>query len=334
MPCKYEFIKFIPSAKTAVVKFSKEGFEPATKRIRVDGFDLEQLKQSAERYIALVEDEWANAELTVDDSLIGVEFEQVIAKPEPEPVPEPVRFIFIDDQFKVLGEVYSVEKPTEYLEGAVDCVADETSVFSVGSKFRSSKVPRDGLAMLELRNLVATRGQIDFALRALGLDIDSYRTQVKLSNNIVLSSFINSNYAQRYEATCPEISLVCDMLKITPSRRKEIFSLAASIDLTAPFDKLNDAELANLTAFIDKNKIKTKKQQAIASAVVTVNGNVYQADENSVARILAKINSCAIAGVDSVDWKMIDNSVVTVSISDLRTALVKATENIENIVIG
>ena len=88
-------------------------------------------------------------------------------------------------------------------------------------------------------------------------------------------------------------------------------------------DFINQESLQNNEIEINK---EIKRQMINNIIVTTSNGNVFQGNEESQDRMSRSIISLSILGQDYIDWILYDNSVVSISLEELKEALVLANQ--------
>ena len=66
---------------------------------------------------------------------------------------------------------------------------------------------------------------------------------------------------------------------------------------------------------------KKLRDAAVAAIKVTVNGKVFDGDEVAQGRMARAVSVAAITGINECQWKLADNTVVTVSNDELQQAL-------------
>lgn len=69
---------------------------------------------------------------------------------------------------------------------------------------------------------------------------------------------------------------------------------------------------------------KKLRDTAVAAIKVTVSGKVFDGDEVSQGRIARAVAAAESAGITTYQWKLADNSVAEVSLSELKQALALA----------
>ena len=69
---------------------------------------------------------------------------------------------------------------------------------------------------------------------------------------------------------------------------------------------------------------KKLRDTAVAAIKVTVNGKVFDGDEVAQGRITRAVAAAESAGITVYQWKLADNSVADVSLSELKQALALA----------
>ena len=91
-----------------------------------------------------------------------------------------------------------------------------------------------------------------------------------------------------------------------------------------------------MSADVHYNGYKARKQKvdAVASIVVEVNGKVFDGDEVSQGRMLRAVQIASITGDVVTKWKLQDNTVVDVTLDELKEALMLAGKEMSRIWIG
>ena len=69
---------------------------------------------------------------------------------------------------------------------------------------------------------------------------------------------------------------------------------------------------------------KKLRDAAVATIKVTVNGKAFDGDEVAQGRIARAVAAAESAGITTYQWKLADNSVAEVSLSELKQALALA----------
>ena len=82
------------------------------------------------------------------------------------------------------------------------------------------------------------------------------------------------------------------------------------------------------------NIVKRAKTDAVAAIVVVVNDKVFDGDEVSQGRMLRAIQIAAVTGESSTQWKLADNSIVEVTLAELKEALTRAGKEMSKIWLG
>lgn len=78
--------------------------------------------------------------------------------------------------------------------------------------------------------------------------------------------------------------------------------------------------------------IKSNKNETVSNIVVTVStGRSFDGDEKSQDRMLRAINIASIAGQIDMQWKLADNTVVIVTLDELKEALALAVQEMSRI---
>ena len=86
------------------------------------------------------------------------------------------------------------------------------------------------------------------------------------------------------------------------------------------------AILSQIDFEIAQDAVAAKKLRdtAVAAIKVTVNGKVFDGDEVAQGRIARAVAAAESAGITTYQWKLADNSVADVSLSELKQALALA----------
>ena len=86
------------------------------------------------------------------------------------------------------------------------------------------------------------------------------------------------------------------------------------------------AILSQIDFEIAQDAVAAKKLRdtAVAAIKVTVNGKVFDGDEIAQGRITRAVAAAESAGITVYQWKLADNSVADVSLSELKQALALA----------
>lgn len=86
------------------------------------------------------------------------------------------------------------------------------------------------------------------------------------------------------------------------------------------------AILSQIDFDIAQDAVAAKKLRdtAVAAIKVTVNGKVFDGDEVAQGRIARAVAAAESAGITTYQWKLADNSVAEVSLSELKQALALA----------
>ena len=91
-------------------------------------------------------------------------------------------------------------------------------------------------------------------------------------------------------------------------------------------EQTQEAVLAQLEfeESMDAAAAKKARDAAVAKIKVTVNGKTFDGDETSQGRIARAVAAAESAGITTYQWKLADNSVAEVSLSELKQALALA----------
>ena len=87
-------------------------------------------------------------------------------------------------------------------------------------------------------------------------------------------------------------------------------------------EEIAAAELAETLRLRDL--AKQRRQAAVDAITVTVNGKVFDGDENSQTRMSRAIIGMQAAGVETITWTLADNTTTSATLLELTEALVLA----------
>ena len=79
---------------------------------------------------------------------------------------------------------------------------------------------------------------------------------------------------------------------------------------------------------------RARKEKAIREVTVDVNSKVFDGDEISQSRMLRAIQIAAVTGETATQWKLADNSIVDVTLDELKEALMLAGKEMSKIWLG
>ena len=105
----------------------------------------------------------------------------------------------------------------------------------------------------------------------------------------------------------------------TDTSEEYMAALGIDADTRAAILSQIDFEMAQ-----DAVTAKKLRDAAVAAIKVTVNGKVFDGDEVAQGRISRAVAAAESAGVSAYQWKLADNSVVAVSLDELKQALALA----------
>ena len=105
----------------------------------------------------------------------------------------------------------------------------------------------------------------------------------------------------------------------TDTSEEYMTSLGIDADTRAAILSQIDFETAQ-----DAVASKKLRDTAVAAIKVTVNGKVFDGDEVAQGRIARAVAAAESAGITTYQWKLADNSVAEVSLSELKQALALA----------
>ena len=91
---------------------------------------------------------------------------------------------------------------------------------------------------------------------------------------------------------------------------------------------------------LDNNEVyvqairRARKEKAIREITVDVNSKAFDGDEISQSRMLRAIQIAAVTGETATQWKLADNSIVDVTLDELKEALMLAGKEMSKIWLG
>ena len=85
-------------------------------------------------------------------------------------------------------------------------------------------------------------------------------------------------------------------------------------------------------AIADTKEAKVKALEELT--VTTTNGNVFDANSDSITNMLAAVEASTILSTTENSWKLADNSIVVVSLDELKEALAKSIQAKGAIILG
>lgn len=104
-------------------------------------------------------------------------------------------------------------------------------------------------------------------------------------------------------------------------------------DVNIPVE-ISDAKIEKLEAKLVADKAKADKEAKLNAIEVEVNGKVFDGDEKARLNILSALQAAAVTGIESTYWKLADNSVVEVTVDELKEALTKAIQAVGHVLVG
>lgn len=105
----------------------------------------------------------------------------------------------------------------------------------------------------------------------------------------------------------------------TDTSEEYMAALGIDADTRAAILSQIDFEMAQ-----DAVTAKKLRDAAVAAIKVTVNGKVFDGDEVAQGRIARAVAAAESAAISAYQWKLADNSVVAVSLDELKQALALA----------
>lgn len=105
------------------------------------------------------------------------------------------------------------------------------------------------------------------------------------------------------------------------------------VNVPMVFTVEEEAEYQSIKTTLDILNNKAQKEQELRDLVVTTaSGTTFDGNETARNNILSALAASDILGVDSIEWKLADNSLKLVNISELREVLALAIQEVGNIV--
>lgn len=96
--------------------------------------------------------------------------------------------------------------------------------------------------------------------------------------------------------------------------------------------EVSDAKVERLEAKVLAEKLKADKDAKLAAIVVEVNGKVFDGNEKARNNMLASIQASQLLNIESTYWKLADNSVIEVTVDEVKEALALAIQRVGEIV--
>lgn len=104
------------------------------------------------------------------------------------------------------------------------------------------------------------------------------------------------------------------------------------------YNRAMAGEFGVIANYVESEKtpgqIKAEKIAALNVATVVVDGMVFDAGEDSQKRMVAAILAAETLGMKESPWKLADNSVVTVTLQQLRMAQALAIQLVGKAILG
>ena len=91
-------------------------------------------------------------------------------------------------------------------------------------------------------------------------------------------------------------------------------------------------EALEAKAIVEAKAAKVKALEELT--VTTTNGNVFDANSDSITNMLAAVEASTILSTTENSWKLADNSIVVVSLDELKEALAKSIQAKGAIILG
>ena len=117
-----------------------------------------------------------------------------------------------------------------------------------------------------------------------------------------------------------EIESIADM-QFVPGYLKKVLNNKI-VNIQEPF---------NVLLMANANHKENKVATVLQITVVTSTGKVFNGDETSQDRMVRAINIATITGLTETQWKLADNSIVMVTLDELKEALALAGQEMSRI---
>jgi hypothetical protein len=227
--------------------------------------------------------------------------------------------------------------PDDY-EGAYDTVVlDDDEFFDIGEYYsieihdeRKTKT----LSIEELRKkMKATRAQLHYALVIFGLRDDTDMLS-NTKGSLHVKTYLTSAYTTLFERTCKEIKEIIQLLNVTEEQADDVFTLASSIDIDNLQGSLTSEQYNIIVDYKATEEAKNVKRFNIKKSTVNVNGKVFDADEDSMNRMMSALVANSFNNNTAIDWKLSNNSVETISYEELAEAHALAINKLGDILLG
>ena len=116
----------------------------------------------------------------------------------------------------------------------------------------------------------------------------------------------------------------------------QVYSISTTIPVEELLDYsyLNNEFILNMSIVNKRNAIQAKnlKVEKVSQLKVTVtSGKVFDGDETSQDRMVRAINIASISGQIQTQWKLADNTIVMVTLDELKEALALAGQEMSRI---
>ena len=85
-------------------------------------------------------------------------------------------------------------------------------------------------------------------------------------------------------------------------------------------------------AIVDTKVAKVKALEELT--VTTTNGNVFDANSDSITNMMAALQASTIVNQIETRWKLADNTIVTITVDELKEALALSIQAKGNIILG
>jgi hypothetical protein len=107
------------------------------------------------------------------------------------------------------------------------------------------------------------------------------------------------------------------------------------IDIDGNITEHEDAPITPITPEQAQQLAQQAKIEALASVkVTTTSGNTFDGRDIDQQRMVSAILSSSVLNITETEWKLADNSRVTISIDELKEALALSIQAIGKIIVG
>ena len=122
---------------------------------------------------------------------------------------------------------------------------------------------------------------------------------------------------------------------VKPLEYKDAFDIKFNIELNEfeYVEKTVEAVARKNREIPQEELDRILKLEALDTIVVDVNNKLFDGNDKARLNMLSAIQSAEVVGIDKTYWKLADNTVAEVTVSELKQALVKAIQRVGELVI-